>query len=140
MQADAIFIPVSVLAIWTGVVLLLTGFRRLWAIRGGQLSPDAFKEGESREVPGAVRVVNRNLVNLLEMPVLFYVVCICFYVTGRANSGVLALAWIYVGLRVAHSIVHLTYNHVRHRFLVFATSNLVLLALWVRFVLTLNRG
>jgi hypothetical protein len=93
--------------------------------------------GESPDVPEAVRVPNRNLMNLLEMPVLFYVVCTAFYVTGRAHPGVVSLAWAYVGLRVAHSLVHLTYNRVQHRFLLFAASNIVLMVLWVRFVSTL---
>ena len=36
-----------------------------------------------------------------------------------------------VGLRVLHSLIHLTYNHVIQRLLVFAASNFVLVALWV---------
>ena len=37
-------------------------------------------------------------------------------------------------LRFAHTAVHLTYNNVLHRLIVFATSNLVLIAIWVRFI------
>ena len=36
-----------------------------------------------------------------------------------------------VGLRVLHSLIHLTYNHVIQRMLVFAASNFVLVALWM---------
>jgi hypothetical protein len=135
-MTDAIFRPVAVLALWTGVVILGTGAARLRAIRTKRISVDSFKVGESPDVPEDVRVPNRNLMNLLEMPVLFYVVCTAFYVTGRAYPGVVSLAWAYVGLRVAHSLVHLTYNRVRHRFLLFAASNVVLLVMWVRFART----
>lgn len=41
---------------------------------------------------------------------------------------------LYVALRFAHTAVHLTYNNVLHRLIVFATSNLVLIAIWVRFI------
>jgi hypothetical protein len=41
------------------------------------------------------------------------------------------LHWPYVGLRVIHSIIHLTYNHMMHRLIFFALSNLVLIGLWV---------
>ena len=34
-------------------------------------------------MPADVTVWNRNLMNLLEMPLLFYVVSIAFYVTHR---------------------------------------------------------
>jgi hypothetical protein len=47
------------------------------------------------------------------------------------------LAWGYVGLRVAHSLIQCTSNFVPLRFVVFATSSLVLLAIAVRDVLAL---
>jgi hypothetical protein len=37
------------------------------------------------------------------------------------------MAWAYVALRV----IHLSYNHVLHRLAAFATSNVVLVSLWV---------
>ena len=43
-----------------------------------------------------------------------------------------ALAWTFVGLRVLHAAVHLTYNAVMHRFLVYALGAIVLLMMWVR--------
>ena len=69
--------------------------------------------------------------NLLELPVLFYVVCLVFYVGAQPTPAAVWLAWAYVGLRALHSAVHLTYNHVLHRLYVFAASNAVLVALWV---------
>jgi len=68
--------------------------------------------------------------NLFEMPVLFYVACIVFYVTGKVDGIALTLAWLYVALRIAHSVVHLTYNNVLHRLAAFGASTFVLLALW----------
>jgi len=39
-------------------------------------------------------------------------------------------AWIYVALRCVHSFIHLTYNRVIHRFVVYALSAVVLFVLW----------
>lgn len=134
MKAEAIFGPVCVLAVWTVLVLFFGGFRRIGALRGGRVRRDAFKLGESAEVPPDLVVGNRNLINLLEMPVLFYVACLALYATGRVTPGLVFLAWSYVGLRLAHSAIHLTYNSVLHRVVPFALSNLVLLAMWLWFV------
>ena len=43
------------------------------------------------------------------------------------------MAWIYVGLRLAHSLVHITYNRVVHRLLLFAASSFLLMAMWIGF-------
>jgi hypothetical protein len=37
-------------------------------------------------VPPAVSIPNRNYMNLLELPMLFYVVCIVLYVTAGAST------------------------------------------------------
>ncbi len=121
---------------WTLVVFLLTGISRIRAVRGRRVSPRAFLYGESAEVPPDVSLPNRNLMNLLEAPVLFYVACLGFYTIHHVTRGVVTLAWVYVGLRLAHSLIHLTTNRIPHRLLAFAASNFVLVALWIRFLRT----
>ena len=69
----------------------------------GRVSRLAFRLGESADVPVDVSVFNRNLMNLLEMPLLFYVACLAFYVTRKVDPGVTRLAWSYVALRLVHS-------------------------------------
>jgi hypothetical protein len=73
-----------------------------------------------------------NLINLFELPVLFYVAMILLYVTGHGDGVYLAMAWIYVSLRAAHSFIHCTYNRVMHRFGVYLLSSVVLWAMWAR--------
>ncbi len=131
MQQSSLFFPVLALAAWTGLVLLLMPLRRIRAALRRAVSPDDFRLGESAHVPPHVSLVNRNYMNLLEAPMLFYVVCILLFVTGGVSPGALGLAWAYVGLRVVHSLIHLSYNRVIHRLGVFALSNGALVALWV---------
>lgn len=134
----AIFYPVLALAALTFAVLLLIPYARFKAAFQGRVTAKDFRYGESANVPPDVTLPNRNLINLLELPVLFYVACIIFYVTNRVDGPALTLAWSYVVLRMAHSLVHLTYNNVFHRLAVYAASNVVLLVLWVRLALALE--
>jgi len=132
MNQTGILLPAMALAGWTLCVLLLLPYHRLKAARAGQVTAHDFKYGESSRVPPSVSIPNRNLMNLLEIPVLFYFVSIVAFVTQPADSVVIVLAWAYVGLRVLHSLIHLTYNNVMHRLAAYATSNGVLLAIWLR--------
>jgi hypothetical protein len=131
MQNPAILYPIFALAAWTAQVLLLIPFYRVRAGRRREIVTDDFKFGESASVPAYVSIPNRNYMNLLEIPLLFYVVCLLLYVTTGGSRLAVGFAWSYVVLRVLHSLIHLSYNNVIHRLAVFALSNFVLIALWV---------
>ena len=90
-----------------------------------------FRSGESSNVPADVALPNRIFMNLLEVPVLFYALAFIAFSTNQVNLVSVGLAWLYVVLRVVHSLIYFTYNHVVHRFAVFAISNLVVLAMIV---------
>lgn len=137
--SHALVWPVFALAGWTFCMLLCVAFRRVTAGLQGHVHPREYTLGESPRVPAAVSLPNRNYMNLLELPVLFYVACLLGLLTRAAPAPFISLAWMYVGLRVVHSLIHITYNHVMHRFAAFATSNAVLLAMWVLLGWTLAR-
>ena len=130
-----IFAPMGALAFVTFGVLILIPIRRFRAGAAGQIVADDFKFGESSKVPGLVSIPNRNLMNLLELPMLFYVGSLMFFVTSKVDAVVLAAAWLYVGLRAVHCAIHLTYNKVQHRLIPYALSNVVLVAYWLLFFL-----
>ncbi len=136
-MSTAIFYPVVALVLWTLAVLLLVPRARIRAARDKRVRVADFALGESENVPPEAKLPNRNYMNLLELPVLFYVACLVVYMIGKVDAWSLGLAWLYVALRVAHSIVHLTYNHVIHRMRVFTLSYVVLLALWMRILVVL---
>jgi hypothetical protein len=130
MSANAILFPVVVLVALTYAVGLRMYVARVGAARAGRVKVKDFRLGESPEVPADVALPNRNFMNLFEMPLLFYVACLAFYVTATVDVLALTLAWLYVACRIAHSFVHLVYNNVLHRLAAFGASNVVLLALW----------
>lgn len=131
MRNFAILYPMFALAAWTMLVLMLVPVIRIRAALRREVRPDDFRYGESAAVPPAVSVPNRNFMNLLELPMLFYVVCVLLFVTAGANHVAVALAWAYVALRIVHSLIHLSYNQVLHRLFAFSLSCIVLLMLWV---------
>jgi hypothetical protein len=137
MRQEAILLPLAALAGLTFVVLLMIPYARFKAAREGLVAAEDFKYGESPSVPGSTSIPNRNLMNLLELPVLFYVACLTLYATKTVDGLAVALAWLYFALRVGHSAIHLTYNKVFHRLSLFAASNVVLIALWIRLVVRL---
>jgi hypothetical protein len=130
MPQDAIFWPMGALALLTFTVLGLIPIRRFGAAAAGQVGAHDFTYGESARVPGRVALANRNYMNLLELPMLFYVLCLMLYVSGRVDMAFVALAWTYVGLRAVHSAIHVTYNNVTHRLRAFALGNFVLIGMW----------
>ena len=70
--------------------------------------------------------------HLFEQPVLFYAVVVYIFLTNHADVLHVQLAWGYVGLRVIHSIIHLTSNNVSWRATVFGLSSLCLVAMIIR--------
>jgi hypothetical protein len=136
MEQSSIFAPMGALAALTFLVLVQVPVRRFQAALRGQVKRDDFKYGESANVPGDVSIPNRNYMNLLELPVLFCVLCLIMYVSDQVTPLALNLAWTYVALRAAHSLVHLTFNNVFVRLSAFAASNVVLIVMRVRIFLT----
>src|SRR5436190_10871779 len=133
MSQDLIFAPMGALALLTFLVLGFIPARRFRAAFAGEVQRDDFKFGESPAVPGHVSIPNRNYMNLLELPMLFYVAGLMYFVAGKVDQTVLMVAWVYVALRAIHSAIHLTYNNVFHRLTFFALSNFVLMAFWLMF-------
>jgi hypothetical protein len=68
------------------------------------------------------------------VPVLFYLLCVALVLNGGSTPGFVTAAWAYVALRALHSLIHVTYNRVTHRFLAYAASTLLLFGMWIAFV------
>jgi len=125
MKNTSIFLPALLLMFWTLTVLLVVPIRRVKAVTQKRLTPQDFSHGESPQVPADVALPNRIFMNLVEVPVLFYALVFMTHLTGLVNGLTLGLAWAYVVLRLVHSGIYFTYNHVGHRALVFGTSNML---------------
>jgi len=125
------------------LVLLVFGvgarllFVRVHDMRQKRIHPQA----ASNSLQMAARLENvqaaDNFRNLFEVPVLFYALAAVALATSHVPGWLVTGAWLYVALRVLHSLIHCTYNKVMHRLAVFLMSFALLVALWVAFFMTL---
>lgn len=131
IASNAIWGPIFALWGLTAVVMALTLRERIRQFRAQRLHPQ--KVATRAAFAAAIQDTRcaDNFSNLFETPVLFYVACLGIYVTHNVSMSTLSLAWLYVVLRVGHSVVQCGSNHVMTRFKVFAASLATLLALWL---------
>jgi hypothetical protein len=130
--------PVLAMVGLTFTVWCYMYFKRLRFIRVHSIDPQSVATrtlGAQRLA--AVAAPSDNLMNLFELPVLFYLLVMLLLVTGEASQGFVIAAWAYVALRALHSFIHCTYNQVLHRFAVYAASSMVLWVMWAAFVVRL---
>ena len=136
---SAILGPVVALAAWTMLVWIWMYATRLPAMgragidaknmvgsTGGGLRSDLIAKGEER-----ASWVADNYNHLHEAPTVFYAVTIVLAIIGQGDNMNATIAWAYVGLRVAHSLVQIFSNRVIVRFMLFALSTLALIVLVV---------
>jgi hypothetical protein len=133
MIGMAILQPLVALMAWTMVMWLWMYLTRIPAMSRAKIDPDAMaRDPEAsldRTLPAQVQWKAHNYNHLHEAPTVFYAVGLVLAIIGQGDGMNALLAWIYVGLRVIHSLVQATANKVMVRFVLFALSSLVLIAL-----------
>jgi hypothetical protein len=134
----AIIQPVLAMVGLTFMVWCYMYFKRLRFIRVHSIDPQSVATrtlGAQRLA--AVSAPSDNLMNLFELPVLFYLLVVLLLLTEKASEGFVIAAWVYVALRALHSFIHCIYNQVLHRFAVYAASSMVLWSMWAVFAVRL---
>ena len=129
-----IIYPVFTLVLFTFVVLMALATSRFVSVRRRDVNPKLFVLMAGYEPPAYVQKLTRNFANLLEIPMFFYLLAVLM-ITLEINDPMLVnLAWSFVGTRILHSAIHISYNHVMHRFGVFLVSIITLLVMWIKFI------
>ena len=138
MRSD-IFQPIVVLAVWTMIMWIWMYATRLPAM--GRAGIDA--KNMVGSTPGGLRDdfvakgevkaswVADNYNHLHEAPTVFYAVAIVLALIGQGDGLNATIAWAYVTLRIAHSLLQVLWNRVVVRFVLFALSSIALLILVV---------
>ena len=126
----AIFLPAFAMVVLTLVVWLRMYTMRIAQMKRERIHPQAV----ATSVQAAARLTDSraadNFRNLFELPVLFYLALVVAAVSGLATDVTLALAWLFVLLRVIHSVIQCSYNKVMHRFQAYLAGSVVLWVLW----------
>ncbi len=137
-MTDPIWFPCAAMVGLTALVWL-----KLYADRLGEMRARGVDPQQLATVRAAAGRLERtqaadNFRNLFEVPVLFYVLCVALALNGGSTPGFVAAAWGYVALRAVHSLIHVTYNRVVHRFLAYVASTLLLFGMWIAFFLKIS--
>lgn len=115
------------------LILFVMAPRRVSAIKkaGG---PSALKKAGG--FTASLNNMGDNFKNQFELPVIFYGLCLLFITIGEATPSIVSAAWVFVVLRVVHSIVQCTKNQIfPTRFGVFLVSSLALVYMLVMAIL-----
>ena len=83
-------------------------------------------------IPADVNRPSNNLKNLFELPVIFYAVCLYLFASDGVDPFYVIAAWCFLAFRIGHSLIHCTYNNVRHRFLAYLLAATALWAMVIR--------
>ncbi len=133
MQAQMLA-PAAVLVAWTIIMLLWTAGTRLPALSKIGGLKNAKPGGRGQDLEGVlddrINWKSHNYSHLVEQPTLFYAVSLIIALLGPSPTAILC-AWIYVALRVVHSLWQALVNIVAVRFLLFALYTAVLAVLTV---------
>ena len=126
--------PVFAMVLLTFGVWFTLFVQRVAHMRRTPARPEDLATGDAaRRYFEPAEAPSNNLINLFEMPVLFYALVPLLVIAAQATLAQVVLAWLFVLLRVAHSIIHIGRGRVPVRFMVYLASCAVLLAMWIGF-------
>lgn len=141
MIGMAILQPVVALAAWTMVMWFWLYGTRIPALSAAKVDPEELVNDPQltldNVLPPQVQWKAHNYNHLHEAPTVFYAIAITLAIVGQGDGLNAQIAWVYVGLRVIHSIIQATINKVTLRFGVFALSSFCLMFLVARAALAM---
>lgn len=132
-MSSPILAPVVALVLWSFVMWAWLYATRIPAMTRRKVRYDPLKPAAEfhAQLPAQVRWKADNYNHLMEQPTLFYAVALTLALAAPDNAVAPVLAWLYVAIRIAHSLVQALINRVIPRFGLFMLGSLVLLAMTV---------
>ena len=135
MQPSPILGPIVALVAWSLVMMLWMAATRLPAMSRKGIRIGTLVGGRGADLDGvledSIQWKSHNYAHLMEQPTVFYAVALSLALMDQGDGLNLTLAWIYVGLRIVHSLVQAIFNRVLVRFLLFLLSSLALVGLTI---------
>jgi hypothetical protein len=133
MYFKPLLLPLLLQVALTFAVWLRLYYARISEIQRKRIQPRTLATRNGRQ--GLLidsEAASDNLMNLFEMPVLFYLAIVLALILMIQDPVLVAFAWLYVALRAVHSLIHITYNEVLHRFWAYFASSAALFVIWGR--------
>ena len=131
-----ILAPAAVLVLWSLLMLLWMGATRFPAIAKSGMDlknvpPGGRGQNLDGVLPDNVQWKSHNYTHLMEQPTIFYPTAIILSLAGAQALDV-TLAWLYVAIRVVHSLWQGAVNRLPVRVMLFFASSVCLIVLAVR--------
>ena len=130
-MTQPIILPLVVMVFLTLIVAIVMYRRRVSYMKAERIHPQKVHSRKGGLEHFVDTRASDNYMNLFELPVLFYAAVFTIMLTNNSSDLMVALAWAFVAFRIAHSVIHCTYNKVMHRFTAFILSFITLTALWL---------
>ena len=126
----AILFPMLAFVLLPAVVAVVMYRRRVAEMRARKVHPQSVATAPQMAARLEDTGAADNFRNLFETPVLFLAAVLTIYAASLTSVPYVVLAWLYVAARLAHSVIHCTYNKVMHRLRAFLASLIVLWTMW----------
>jgi hypothetical protein len=125
-----ILAPAAILVAWSIIMLLWAVAVRMPALKNAKIQKHRTVGGRGSDLDGILPRETQwkahNYNHLMEQPTIFYAVTLILAVIGHGTGFNATLAWVYVGLRIVHSIWQATVNTIPVRFGLFTLSTIAL--------------
>jgi len=132
-EHSPILAPIVAMVAWSLVMWVWMYATRIPAMNAAKIDTMNLVGGSGADLKKVIPPKSQwpadNYNHLMEQPTLFYAIALVLALLGAGGGVNLMIAWAYVALRVAHSLVQATFNRVIIRFAIFSLSTVCIMAL-----------
>jgi hypothetical protein len=132
---EALLGPIFALAALVGLVWLLMVSIRNYAVLRNIADATYYAAYQHSTPPDWVERPARTFNNLMQIPTMFWLVCVLMMITSRVDGAQLLLAWVFVSARALHALVYMIWNYLPARFGIWTAGTITLVVIWVRFAM-----
>ena len=100
-----------------------------------QLDYKVVQNLEYSAMPVDILLAGRSYDNQFQQPILFIVLLAFMAFHSIQGTAWIIAAWLYVVMRLWHSVEHLSARNIKRRTIAFALSALLLLCMWLTFLI-----
>ena len=123
--------PMFILVMMTMAIMVITARARMASVRDGSVSISYYSLMQGESPPEFMEKTTRHFNNLFEVPTLFYAGGAVYLAMDLTSQMPIFCAWAFVAFRIIHTFIHLGYNNVLHRLIVFGLGNISIMLLWI---------
>lgn len=136
MNTNWIYGPILVVVLQIFTLLIYAAGKRIKAVRNKQLDYKVVQNLDYSAMPVDILLVGRSYDNQFQQPILFIVLMGFIALNAIQGTAWIIVAWLYVALRLWHSVEHLSARNIKRRTIAFGLSAFLLLSMWLTFLIS----